>query len=333
MSWASIGQVKQTFKNKSEKMMSDIFSDSITQDEKEPYTPQLRGSSLPICILLHAHDLLKPHVRPKPARLDQYSEFGTAAHNLFQKKVMQSKKWGKYLFGDWECKNIKCEKIIYRFQCRPADWATHKCTCGTVGLKYRELEGFYKGVLGIHVDMVLKFKGDVFWVTEYKTTGSFKIKDPKMDFKPKHFFQASSYPIILEDVFGIKAQKFFIGYVNRDAPQFSATAQRQHKFFSFDCNTELMKKRREQLDRLVEGEKARKAYFENPTVKNLKKLDSLRPCKCKADYFEPLMGMHGKYEPSESCPFLKKGGCFQGDSMSSAAKKLHQIIKEKSNEV
>lgn len=68
------------FKSKSEKFVSDIFSDAITQDEEEKYEPQLRGSSLPLCILLHAHDLLGTHMRPVTARLEHYAIQGTVFH-------------------------------------------------------------------------------------------------------------------------------------------------------------------------------------------------------------------------------------------------------------
>lgn len=325
---------KYEFKSKAEKMASDIFSDAITQDEVEDYTPQLRGSSLPICILLHAHDLLNPHVRDKPARLDQYSEFGTAAHNLFQKKLMQSKKWGKYLFGDWCCDNVKCEKMVYRYQNRPKDWKTYKCDCGSTGLKYSELEAKYKGVIGVHVDTVLKFPKGKTWVWEYKTTGGFKIRDHDLTFKNKHFHQASSYPVVLKQEFNMDIEKFFIIYVNRDAPQSSKTSQRQHRVFPFQTDTNLVKRRQEQLDRIVKGERLRKIYFKNPTLKNLKALDDTRPCKSKKDYYEPLMGINDKYESGEHCPFIKKGrcSCFK-EGLSGAAKELHKKITELKNEL
>lgn len=322
---------KYIFKSKIEEKMSDIFSDVITQNEEEAWTPQLRGSSLPICILQHAHSILDPHVRPKLAKLDQYSEFGTAAHNLFQKKFMQSKRWGKFLFGDYECP--KCEKVYYKKCNRPNNYLTHKCKCGHVGLRYKELEGKYKNTIGVHVDTVLKFSNNRYWVIEYKTTGSFKIRDEKMKYKNKHHHQASSYPIVLEDVFNITPERYFIIYVNRDAPQQSKTSQRQHRVFPFKTNTSTITRRKEQLDKIVEAEKARVKYFKNPTLKNLRKLDDLRPCKSLEDYEEPLFGMQDKYESGESCPYIKKGvcGCFQTSKLSTAAKELHKKIKDKNN--
>lgn len=338
MKWDNFTAKPQiAFKSKTEKFVSDLFTDALTQDEEEPYIPQLRGSSLPLCILLHAHDLVSEHKRPVNARLEHYAIQGTVFHAWYQKKLMYSKKWGRYVFGDFECPNCEDNKaqtqkyVPYRFQCRPKDYRTHKCPqCGTVGLRYRELEGRYKGVIGIHVDMVLKLGEDKFWVMEFKTTGRFKIDDPKTTFKPKHFHQASNYPVILNDVFGIKPEKFFIGYVNRDSPQHSKTAKRQSRWFPFRTK-KFERTRIKQLDQVVAGERAREKYFENPTLKNLKALDDLRPCKSEMDYNKPLVGMSDRYEPGESCPFIKRGkcGCFQTEKLSSAAQKLHKIITEK----
>lgn len=327
------------FKSKSEKFVSDLFSDAITQNGTEPYTPQLRGSSLPICILLHAHDLVKPHERPTDSRLEHYSIQGTVFHEWYQKKLMHSKKWGKFVFGDFECANCEDDKsrkekyVPYRFQCRPSDFKTHECPqCGNKGLRYRELEGKYKGTIGIHVDMVLKFPGEKFWVLEFKTTGRYQIDDVALKFKPKHFHQASTYPVILNEVFGIMPEKFFIGYVNRDAPQFSKTAKRQHRWFSFKTDS-FAEIRKAQLDKITRGERARKRYFADPTLENLKKLDDCRPCKSLSDYEKPLIGMKDRFESSESCPFVKDGkcGCFKSGKLSTAAQELHAIVTGESD--
>lgn len=342
MDWSNFSaKPHHKFKSKSEKFISDIFSDAITQEEQEEYVPQLRGSSLPICILLHSHDLVNPFIRPISARLEHYAIQGTVFHSHFQKKLMYSKKWGKYVFGDFECANCEDDKskkekyVPYRFQRRPADYRTHVCPqCGNVGLRYRELEGKYKGVIGIHVDMVFKLSKKTFWVLEFKTTGSFKINDEKLKFKSKHFHQISNYAAILYREFKIRPEKFFIGYVNRDAPQSSKTAKRQHRWFPTKVTDKILDIRKKQLDKVVAGEKAREIYFLNPTLENLKKLDDLRPCKSLEDYKKPLHGMKDRYEPGENCPFIKKDkcGCFRTKGLSSAAKQLHKIIKDKNHE-
>ncbi len=326
MDWGDFNSNRYKPKTKIEKRMSDIFTDVMTQDEEEDYTPQLRGSSLPICILLHAHALLDPHVRIQEARLKHYAKQGTAFHELFQDNFMRSKKWGKYLYGDFECP--KCETVYYKNCTRPKDYLTHVCKkCGNKGLRYRELEGKYKGVIGVHVDTVLRFPKED-WVVEYKTTGTFNLKDEKMSCKNKHHHQASSYPVVMEDVFGIVPKRYFVIYVNRDAPQHSKTSLRQHRVFPFKTDAAIVRKRKEQLDNTVKAEKQRIKYFNNPTIANLKKLDSFRPCKSKEDYFEPRVGMNDKYEKGQFCPFVKKGecACFS-EGLSKAAKDLHKKVK------
>lgn len=317
------------YKSKVEKQVTEIFLDVVTQDNEEAYTPQIRSSSLPICILLHSQALLKPHVRLNEARLEQYSAIGTALHELYQDQYVRSKKWGRFVYGNFRCKNKKCEELLATACTRPKDWNTRKChKCGSLGLKYSEVEARYKNVLGIHVDMLLKFKGDRFWLIDFKTSGTFKVEDPNFKPKNKHFHQISSYPIILKRELGIKVEKFFLGYVNREKPQHSATSKRQSRWFPFSVDSDIMRAREKQLRGLVKAEGVRKGYFENPTEENLKKLDALRPCKSNEDYQEPLLGMKDAFEESQKCPYANTKGCFKS-GLSKAAKDLHKTIREK----
>ena len=330
MEWDSFTtKTEQRFTTKYEKPASEIFSEVITQDEVETYTPQIRGSALPVCILLHAKALLKPHVRDKPARMDLYSEIGTVLHELYQKKFMLSKKWGPHLFGDWECP--KCKKVAHSFCCRPDDYLTYKCDCGSTGLKYKEIEAKYKGVVGIHVDLVLKMPSGRFWVIEFKTTSGFNIKDAGFKYKFKHGHQATSYPIVLKQELNLDVERWMICYVNRERPQYSHTAQKQHRVFDITDPTRL-KKQKKFLDNLVLAEALRKKLFKKPTVALLDEMDGLRPCKSVKDYKNPEMGMHAGFEDGD-CPYLKKGGCFI-KGRSRAAKSLYrELVAEKKAEI
>jgi hypothetical protein len=316
------------YKSKAEQKATGIFLDVVTQDNTEPYTPQIRASSLPVCILLHAQALLNPHVRVNEARLEQYSAIGTALHELYQDQYVRSKRWGKYVFGSFTCRTKKCETVLAENTLRPKNWDTVKCpNCGATGLKYKEIEAKYKDTLGIHVDMLLKFKGDAFWLIDFKTSGTFKIEDPKFKPKGKHFAQISSYPIVLERELGIKVDKFFLGYVNRERPQHSATSKRQSRWFPFKAESSLMTTRKEMLDKMVLAERARIAYFKTLSSKDLKKLDDLRPCKCNEDYNFPLFGMHVAFEDTRKCPFANTKGCFK-EGISKPAKILERMLKE-----
>jgi hypothetical protein len=316
------------YKSKVEKKVTEIFLDVVTEDSIEPYTPQIRASSLPICILLHSHALLQPHVRVNEARLAQYSAIGTALHELYQDQYLRHPKWGRFVYGSFTCRNRQCETVLETNTVRPDDWASRKCPkCGTEGLKYKEVEAKYKGTLGIHVDMLLKFKGDRFWLIDWKTTSSFKISDPNFKPKNKHIAQISSYPIVLKEELGINVERFFLGYVNRDGPQHSKTSKRQSRWFPFKTDTTLMQLKKIQLNNLIIGERARKHYFNNPTKANLKTLDDLRPCRSNEDYQAPILGMKTAFEDSQKCPYANTKGCFK-DGISKAAKELDKMIKE-----
>jgi hypothetical protein len=251
---------------------------------------------------------------------------------LYQDQYVRSKKWGRYTYGNFVCKNKKCEELIAASCTRPANWNTLKCPkCGSIGLKYSEVEAKYKGVLGIHVDLILEipFKNKKkYWLIDFKTTGTYKIEDPKLKPKNKHIAQISAYPIVLKRELGLEIDEFFLGYVNREKPQHSKTSKRQSRWFSFKAQSEMMKERKKVLDKMVLAERARLTYFADPTQDNLVKLNDLRPCKCNEDYQKPILGMHVAFEDSKKCPYANKSGCFK-DGLSGVAKDLHKIIKDK----
>lgn len=297
------------FNTKAAKYVRRILTTIMNEEESLEFVHSLRVSSLPICGLIDAIDRIEKPARPIPFSMSFYTSVGTAVHENLQNRMILSKAYGKWCFGNWKCQN--CKEVAFEQQFRPKSLVCPKCKAGL--LTYHELEFKYKGVSG-HLDMLTNVRKKAFVAWEFKTTSEYNIRNPLQSLPHrKHIQQIEAYCTMLRRVYNIKVHTYTIVYISRNRAQMSNEDDEQFRAFTFKFTDEMLERRDAQLERIRLSDLAIKKLFKRPTQKNIRKLEALRPCRSKEDYKNPETGMVHAFYKSD-CPFAKNGLCFRSSS-------------------
>jgi hypothetical protein len=285
---------------------------SVTEEvEVEEYVQKLRVSSLPICGLVDAVARLEKPGREIPYSMDFYTSIGTAVHETIQQRMTRSKKYGKIVYGRFECRESEggCG-YTSKIRLRPASLICPKCQ--SARLFYKEIAFDIHGVSG-HLDMLTLDAHGNFVAWEFKTTNEYSINNPGM-YLPykKHHMQIQTYCMMLWKLYGIKVKMYTICYISRNKARDTNNPFSLDQFvtFAFKMTPAIRAMRLAEIVKIEAQDVAIKKLFAKPTAKNLKTLEDLRPCKSKADYHNDDTGMTHAFFGKKTCPYLSKGLCF-----------------------
>ena len=313
------------FNTKSAKYVRKILTTVMNEEETAEYVHSLRVSSFPICGLLDAINRIEKPSQPIPFSMSFYTSIGTAVHENLQNRMVLSKRFGRWCFGNWKC--TACNEIPFKQCLRPKSLVCPKCKSGL--LTYHELDFLYKNVSG-HLDMLTLDNKEKFVAWEFKTTSEYNIKNPLQNLPQlKHKQQIETYCTMLWRVHGIRVHTYVIVYISRNRAQMNTEDEEQFIPFTFKFTDAMMDRRDAQIERIRRSDVVIKKLFKEPDKSTLRKLEALRPCRSEEDYNDPHTGMkHAFYKGG--CEFAKKGLCFRSVSHGTeAGMKISRLLKIK----
>lgn len=281
-------------------------------------TPQLRPSSFPKCPILDWMKILRHRTvgyleETKSFGNTYFAEVGTVAHEIIQHYIGNTQK----VYGDWKCINTECShgqdamdifnaegKCIRKGKLTRTKTTNNLCPECERPMHYEELEITMNGITG-HVDCILVFDKDNWWVVDYKTTMKSKVLEGKLP-EHKHIYQLMAYCYILKFEYGLPIKGFSLVYMPRDNPFY---------FYEYTEAFELDRHHNKAL-RILKGEKI-KWIATKKTLKtnDLSHIIEAKPCADREQYDEEI----NYYTP---CPLLDI--CFQPKKLQTYLEKYQQ---------
>jgi hypothetical protein len=242
-----------------------------------------------------------------------FAEVGTVAHEIIQHYIGNTQK----VYGNWKCTNSECKhgqdamdiydaegKCIRKGKTTATKTTNNLCPgCGRP-MHYEELEISMNGITG-HVDCVLVFDKDNWWVVDYKTTMKSKVEDGKLP-EHKHIYQLLAYCYILKFQYGLPIRGFSLVYMPRDNPFY---------FYEYTEPFDRDKHHNRALT-ILKGEKHKWiATKKSMKTNDLSYIIEAKPCANREQYDEEI----DYYTP---CPLLDI--CFQPKKLQSFLEKYQQ---------
>lgn len=270
--------------------------------------PEFRPSSFPICpVLAYMQMREAAKLGYYPGKMNAgggfFTSVGTAAHENIQYFIGESGN----VFGDWKCKNPKCEKhtigrnlfddsgkMVRAGKLTRKNTCNNKCPKCCEPMEYIEKEIEYRGMKG-HIDCIYRLPNGNYWIADYKTTTKNNLKSSKLP-KREHLMQLPTYCYVLEKKYGMVVEGFSLLYFSRDNPyEFKEYAEQWDKRWRIRVK-ELISNQRSTYKSAVMAFALRKPEL---AVK-------LKPCSCPDDYEKKMPA----YEP---CPM--ESVCFNRRSL------------------
>lgn len=303
-----------------EEIMAAWTAEAMCLEGVEPVRGEYRASSMPICG--HYLELMAGKEEVVKGQKDFYTGIGTVIHELLQDRFPLTRNGGA-VFGNWQCENGNCKhfhvECVYPKTC---------VQCGSSKLRYKEVELTYRGVIGMHVDLLIKLRNGNFWLNDWKTCGPFALEKPEylgLPY-PKNVAQVGTYFVALREEKGIVVEHAFLDYTLRGEPE-DDPKKPKNRPYGFKVTPELYRDRKQQLDRIVEEKRAFERFKASRTLANLQAFDKLRPCHKPSDYKDRVYGMEAHFQYKDAgCPFANAEGCFK-TGLSKPARLLAEKLK------
>lgn len=302
--------------------MASWTAEAMCLEQKVKTKSEYRASAMPICA--HYLELTGGQTETQNGQTGFYTAVGTALHEFLQERFPQTKNGGQ-IWGNWQCQNPRCKHM--HMECVNPDMC-HEC--GTAQPLYKEVELTYRGLIGMHIDLMILLPNGNFWLNDWKTCGQFVAENPHFVGLPypKNRAQIETYCVALWVEKKIRVEHAFLDYTLRGEPE-TDPENPKNQVYGFKITRDLFARRKQQLDRICAEKAAFEAFKADKTLANLKKFDTLRPCHNAHDYHDRIYGMQPafKYHSEKDCPFATIDGCFKR-GLSEPAKLLAKKLKD-----
>lgn len=271
---------------------------------------EFRVSGMPYCPILRAFDVAGGEGETRAFEADFYFGAGNSIHANLQHHLPLIKKYGRDVFGDWECES--CGKKWS--WCKNPSRSKAKC-CENHKVAYREVEISYthNGVtISGHIDLMLWPEEFGLIVLDFKSMGNKYYEQPHYTkYLPfaKNVAQIEMYCLLLNLAKSLKVKAYSLVYIGRDWP-----SKMQKKKFKYPhvIRTKVWTPKREKqlleyLHRVMDGRagQAKLKKINNSEVKAKAAIDIIvanRPCQRYSDYH---INMDAAFFGAEKCPNLE----------------------------
>jgi hypothetical protein len=326
LEWDNLKKKKQERRSMTpeEAVMASWTAEAMCIPQTQKTKSEYRASAMPICG--HYLELTGGQEEIVNGQTGFYTAVGTALHEFLQERFPQTKNGGQ-IWGNWKCRNPKCKHM--HMECVNPDSCEK---CGTAQPLYSEVELTYRGLISMHIDLMILLPNGNFWLNDWKTCGTFVAENPHLVGLPysKNVAQVETYCVELWTEKKIRVEHAFLDYTLRGEPETDPQAPK-NQVFGLKMTRDRLAARKRQLDRIIAEKQAYEKFKKNRTLENLKSFDDLRPCHTVGDYQDSRYGMRAsfKYHMDKECPYANERGCLKR-GLSEPAKLLAKRLAGKS---